>query len=483
VTAILAHRAAIVRGDLSRPARLAISTGVLADGETFFDYGCGRAEDVTGLRKAGYDAVGWDPHFRPDQPLRDADVVNLGYVVNVIEDPTDRVHALRNAWRLAGKALVVAARLNDEARSITVGKPYGDGYVTGNGTFQRFYSQSELRTWIDAVLEVESVAVAPGVFVVFRREEDANAFLLRTRRRRTLRVTVSRADRLYDEHRDVLEPLLGFYTTRGRLPRIGEAFDVIDPVKAALRSVKRAWGIITAAVGDAVDWEAIATARADDLLVDLALLRLNRRPNFGALPESTQHDIKAFSGSYREATSRADRLLFSAGDLALVASLADGTDAGKRLPTALYVHRTALPNLPATLRVYEGCARWLVGDVDDADLVKLATDKAKVSYLSYPGFDTDPHPALARATFVQVGRLDVDTRDYTKSDNPPILHRKETFLSDDHPLRDKFARLTTQEERFGLFATDTRAIGNRAGWEAWLAERGVRLKGHRVVRA
>jgi DNA phosphorothioation-associated putative methyltransferase len=482
VTAIRAHRAAIVRGDLSRPVRLAIETGLLADGDTVFDYGCGHGEDVTGLRKAGWDASGWDPFFRPDSPRRSADVVNLGYVVNVIAEPAERAEALRQAWQLTSKALIIAARLNDEARSIPTGRRHGDGYLTGNHTFQRFFSQSELRAWIDTTLEVESVAVAPGVFVVFRREEAANAFLVQTRRRRTVRVSVSRVDRLYNEHAHVLEPLLGFFRARGRLPRPGEADDVVEPVKASVRSVARAWRIVQAAVGDDFDWDSISDARRDDLLVDLALLRLNRRPNFTKLPDETQHDVKAFFGSYKDAIAAADKLLFSAGHLDLVERFADEADVGKRLPGSLYVHDSALPLLPSILRVYEGCARWLVGDIADVTLVKLATDQPRVSYLSYPEFDIDPHPNLHRSTVVRVGRLDVAVRDYTASRNPPILHRKESFVASEYPLRGKFARLTAQEERFGLYDTDTRAIGTRAGWDARLRERGVQLRGHRIVR-
>ena len=40
--------------------------------------------------------------------------------------------------------------------------------------------------------------------------------------------------------------------------------------------------------------------------------------------------------------------------------------------------------------------------------------------------------------------------DYRRRENPPILHRKETFLPADHPLHSKFARLTREEEKAGL---------------------------------
>ncbi len=36
----------------------------------------------------------------------------------------------------------------------------------------------------------------------------------------------------------------------------------------------------------------------------------------------------------------------------------------------------------------------------------------------------------------------LDVFDYTERANPPILHRKESFVAEDYPGREKFARLT-----------------------------------------
>ena len=199
-------------------------------------------------------------------------------------------------------------------------------------------------------------------------------------------------------------------------------------------------------------------------------------------PPQTRHDVRGLVGSYKQATAEADLLLFSAGDTQVISRAADESPIGKRLPGALYVHASALPDVPHVLRVYEGCARWLVGEVDGANLIKLATDRSKVSYLEYPDFDRDPHPALRRTTYVRIGALDVDERDYSNSDNPPILHRKESFVLGDYPLRDKFARLTAQEERFELLSGDTRELGNLRGWQERLEACDVVLRGHRVVR-
>lgn len=475
------HRTAIIRGTLSRPVRLAVDLDLIAADSTFFDYGCGRGEDVAGLADAGIRATGWDPHFKPDAHKTAAEVVNLGYVINVIADPSERRDTVLGAWRLTERVLVVSARLDIELRNLSAGRACGDGFLTGHGTFQKFYKQSELRGWLDEILATETVAIAPGVFVAFKAEHDANEFLLRTRRRRQVAVAVSRSDRIYDEHRSSIDALIGFFADRGRLPAKPEQLDLQQNLVDAVGSVRRAWRVAVA-VTPGTDWDAIVAERRLDLLADLALLKLNRRPTFTGLPEATRYDVRGLVGSYKQATAEADRLLFSAGDSQVVSSAATMSTIGKRLPTALYVHESALHELPHVLRVYEGCARWLVGEVQGANLIKLATNKAKVSYLEYPDFDRDPHPVLRRSTYVRIGALDVDERDYSDSENPPILHRKESLVADDYPLREKFARLSEQEERFHLLGEDTRAIGNLRGWQERLAARGVTLRGHRVVR-
>jgi DNA phosphorothioation-associated putative methyltransferase len=102
-------------------------------------------------------------------------------------------------------------------------------------------------------------------------------------------------------------------------------------------------------------------------------------------------------------------------------------------------------------------------------------------YLVYPNFETDPHPALARCIKLSLRTREIDCYEYADRNNPPILHRKETFLGRDHPLRERFARLTRQEEKHGLL-DETATIGTRAGWQARLAAAGFAVRGHRLCR-
>ena len=105
------HKTAIRRGDFSRPVKCLLRDGLLGKDVTFFDYGCGRGEDLELLSREGVTCSGWDPAFQPDAVRQEADVVNLGYVINVIEKPDERAETLRMAWGLCRQVLAVSAQV------------------------------------------------------------------------------------------------------------------------------------------------------------------------------------------------------------------------------------------------------------------------------------------------------------------------------------------------------------------------------------
>src|SRR5262245_36768159 len=133
--AIHRQKTAIRRADLSLPVKCAIRDGVIGHDLTVFDYGCGHGRDVDLLVARGFAAHGWDPAFFPDRPRRPADVVNLGYVINVIEDPAERAATLREAWELCRRLLIVSAQVLVPGRG-EAQVEFGDGVLTGRGTFQ-----------------------------------------------------------------------------------------------------------------------------------------------------------------------------------------------------------------------------------------------------------------------------------------------------------------------------------------------------------
>lgn len=422
------------RDNLSRPVRLALTHEVLTPSRTIFDYGCGRGDDLRNLASSGFEAAGWDPAHRPDAPRKPADVVNLGYVANVIDDPIERADTLSRAWRLARHVLIVAARLVDERDDAHIA-PVRDGWVTRHGTFQKFYEHDELGAWIRETLGVDPVPASLGVYYVFRHPHERESYLA-SRFRRPVSVPRSRpSDEQYQQHQALLEPLIAFVADHGRLPDSTELPNAAD-LEDAFGSLRRAFRVVLW-VTPSDSWERIRLERTIDLLVHLALAQFHGRPRWSDLPDTLRRDVRAFFPSYRAACERADKLLFAAGSREAVALACRVADIGKLTPSAIYVHHTALNDLPALLRVYEGCARALVGTVENATLIKLSREDPQVSYLSYPDFDADPHPALSGSVVCDLRELRVRSRTYVDRANPPILHRKELFVGPTYPARAK----------------------------------------------
>jgi hypothetical protein len=75
-----AHKTAITRKKLSKPARY-LKDNELLRGRVL-DYGCGRGGDTERIGCEGY-----DPHFRPEQPVGKFDTIMCNFVLNVIEPP------------------------------------------------------------------------------------------------------------------------------------------------------------------------------------------------------------------------------------------------------------------------------------------------------------------------------------------------------------------------------------------------------------
>ncbi|MDZ7996177.1 MAG: DNA phosphorothioation-associated putative methyltransferase [Nostoc sp. EfeVER01] len=470
------HRAAIARPDISRPVRLAIEGSILNQDTTFFDYGCGYGGDVERVKNLGYTSAGWDPYYHPDVPRTPADVVNLGYVLNVIEDSEERRQSLIKAWELTGKVLIVAAQILINAPSKTQ-LAYNDGIVTRRNTFQKYYEQQELKTYIDEVLNVDAVPIALGVYFVFRDEAEKESYkairFFSTTSTPRVRIPIKR----FEDYQEQLQPLMAFFTKRGRLPVKGE-LENEQELLSEFGNFRRAFSVILQATDEA-EWDAIAYRRSLDIQVYLALTHFDKRPAWQKLAPEMRHDIKAFFSSYEEACLVADQKLFSLGKPGVIKAACEKSKIGKHTRGALYVHVSALAALDPVLRICEGCASRTIGRIDEATLIKYHTDKPQISYLSYPEFDTDPHPALKASIGIDLKTLFVTHRDYETRANPPILHRKETFVTSDYPGYEEFAKLTQQEQELGLLNQKS-DIGTREGWEKCLAAYRVEIRGHQV---
>jgi DNA phosphorothioation-associated putative methyltransferase len=265
---------------------------------------------------------------------------------------------------------------------------------------------------------------------------------------------------------------------RGRMPMVEETPDSLLPLLRHLTGPQ-----LTRLAQQGAKPTCVEEGRRRSILNTLLLLGIevfNGRSPLQSLPISCQADIRAFFARYKEACSRADRLLLKLRDDTYVRNVM-GNSVGKMTPTAIYIHRRASEHMPVLLKLYEHCGSVAVGRPTDRDIVKLAHQRWSVSWLGYPDFDCDPHVRLAWSYSVDMRTLEGSYRSYLDSRNRRLLHRKHEFLDPADPAVPKYRRLTDQEIRAGLYM-QPHLIGNELGWQEALDAAGLRLSGHRLVR-
>ncbi len=470
------HKAAITRNDLSRPVRLALEANLFTQDTNFFDYGCGHGGDVNRMNHQGYTSVGWDPYYSPHTLHHPADIVNLGYVINVIEDTAERREALVNAWQLTRKVLLVSAQviIADTNRGTIA---YGDGVITNRNTFQKYYEQEELKVYIDQVLGVDAIPVALGVYFVFRDEAQAELFRASRFRSGASTPKVRTSIKRFEDYQELLAPLMSFITERGRLPSSGELPQEIE-INAEFGTLRRAFHLILQAT-DPQEWEIISCKRRQDLMVYLALSKFTHRLKTSNLALEVQEDIKALFGTYKQAWIDAEEMLFSLSNQENIIQHCQNSPIGKKLPNSLWIHISALQTIDPLLRLYEGCASRIIGRLEQANVIKFHTKVPKISYLFYADFDVEPHPLLHTSMEIDLRDLRVTYRDYDTDDDPPVLHQKDALVTSEYPFYEKFAKLTRQEEDWGLL-DNWRSISHLSGWLKCLADRCAVIKGYQL---
>jgi hypothetical protein len=82
----------------------------------------------------------------------------------------------------------------------------------------------------------------------------------------------------------------------------------------------------------------------------------------------------------------------------------DALPIGKRLPGAVYlVDLHDDPRIPSLLRITVAELRKRIEIGQEFNLLKFHTASTKISFLSYPDFEKNPHPVLKEAIIVDLG--------------------------------------------------------------------------------
>lgn len=445
------HLTALSRTALSAPAQLLLRHGLLTRASSFFDYGCGRGDDMSTLIAEGFTVGGWDPHYAPDLPIQRADIVNLGFVVNVIDDPAERVEALRKAFALTQRVMSVGVMLYT---GTSPGRPYRDGFLTSRNTFQKYFSQDEFKDYLEHVLATEAFLVGPGVAFVFADKDLEQRFVAeryRTRgvaarllsvQSRTPRVKPprpprpSRSQQLLDASKHALDEVwrctleLGRYPDPTELPNVQEVTSAIGPLGRAFRLVAQHY--------DASLLEAAARARADDLRVYFAMQQFSRRAKYRQLESRLQRDIKAFFGEYARAQAAGLKLLMQAAEpTEILSACKEASTKGLGWldgEHSLQVHVSLVERLPAVLRAFVGCGLILYGALGDVDLIKIHVASGKLTLMEFDSFADSVLPRMSKRIKVNIRKLDYDVFEYDTNDYPkPLLYRKSRFMHEDMP--------------------------------------------------
>lgn len=442
---IARHLTALSRSNLSAPMQCLARHGFLDGTLTVFDYGCGKGDDIRNLSANAITVSGWDPHYAPERPKQAADIVNLGFVINVIEDYQERVEALVGAHDLAEQVLVVSAMLFNQ--NAFKGLTFNDGVITQRNTFQKYYSQSELKEFIAETLESDAIPVAPGIFFVFKNPDAEQRFLLgrQRSRRNVLRLShrpvapaqpkLSRNEKKYLAHQHLVDPLWQKILELGRLPDKSEVDSLIE--------LTEAFGTINKAIRFTLDYqdpalfEQARQSKIEDLITYFALQAFTKRKPYKHLEAGLQKDIKTFFGDYQTAIETAQSILFKISDAELIAKACQHAmeqglgflDEGE----ALHLHTSLVHELPAVLRIYIGCATILYGDIEQTDLIKIHIQSGKLSLMRYDDFENQALPRLLERVKINLREQSFDLYQYGEEFEPTYLYLKSRYINEDFP--------------------------------------------------
>jgi DNA phosphorothioation-associated putative methyltransferase len=455
------HRTAMTRTDLSKPIRQAMECGILCEGKTVFDYGCGLGTDADGLRTLGYDVAAWDPAYFPAAPKKVADVVNLGYVLNVIEKPAERIAVLVDAWAHAREALVISTMISGK-ESYDYVREHGDGVLTSRNTFQKYFEPAEIQGLIESALDSDAYPLGIGIYAVFKDPKAGQAFLAaRTRRHIDWEQLSSRLGflrpkkragvvDLYETNKDLLDEFWTFALNLGRIPVAGE-FAREAELKERVGGPKKVHRLFLDHYGPDT-FEAARKQRKDDLIVYLAAAGFRKRIPLKNLDDALQADLVSHFGGYRQAQEEGTRLLMSLGEPSTLADAAAALQFGWRddIEGHFSIHSSLVGKLPAVLRVFIECGARLYGVATEADVIKIHLRSRKLTFLLYDNFLRSPFPELQTRIKIDLPRLVVNIFEYRDAGPRQLLFFKERFVDAGFPGRSRMEQISRRLEMLGI---------------------------------
>jgi len=440
---VFRHRTAIGRSALSLPVKVLFQAGLVNDETSFLDYGCGRGDDIKFLKELGIPATGWDPYFNPEtSQLKNCDVVNLGFVLNVIENEQERIEVLKSAFELTNHCLSVAVMLESQ-NDTTATVPHKDGQITTRQTFQKYYNQTELESQLAESLKVSPIAAAPGVFFIFKDETLEQDFLLK----RQLGIIqdyepqdlLSKVNEKKEKTEQVLrlnQNLAKHILNFARKPELRELPRYFrQQLEKSGVSYRRIFSTASQTITESELNEAVILKK-EQLSLFFAMYLFSTRPKYKSLSAGLQKDVKLHYGTMKDLEIKAKNLLFSLGNSDLLYSDSQQAERGSLGycdGNKFIFHSKNQSKIPLRLRGIMAIAERLSGKIDDVDLIKIHIESKKVSYLTVEKFNGSPLPRILSRVIVDFRDNKILNFDHTKGGKVKTVYLKSRFMRQEDP--------------------------------------------------
>ena len=430
---VFRHRTALKRKKLSSCMGALIDSSLVTKASEIFDYGCGRGDDIAILGENNFaKVVGWDPYFAKDNKIpKQSEFVSLSFVLNVIDEPDERHFVLKNAFKIASKALVFSVMLEHQ-NTLQFAYPFSDGYLTSINTFQKYYSAAQIEAVVKDQLNEVPIKLRPGVYIVFKDKSLEQEYLFK----RQVGLLVDSKSAVQEDSGDNYAERLVNKTVQailasGRIPKKAELkSDLQNEISRSGVSYNRLSRLALSQISIS-ELKHVREAFVDEILIFLAINKLGGGVRYGELPPKFQIDVKAHFGSLKRANEEAERLLFSLSDKdSLLSAAVDAERAGlgHLIGAKLRCRGPKCDKLPKSLRLFYKIGERLHRSVNSTDIVQLHLETNKMTYMIVDQFESSALPRLRSREIVNFSNQRVDEVLHEDKKRVSVLYQKSKLM-------------------------------------------------------
>lgn len=484
------HLTAIARNKLSTPLQALEKIGYLSGEFSIFDYGCGRGDDLKILNENNILASGWDPFFAPEKDLIQADIVNLGFVLNVIENVQERNETLIKAYSLAKNAMVVSCMLYNQ--NSFNGIALSDGIVTSKGTFQKYFSQIELKEYIEGLLSKQAIPLGPGIFIIFQNGDLETDFLYKKQSTTLINAdtylkkvriqAISKESSLelkFNEHSELIRKLWEDCLNRGRLlSKIDFKRNYVIPKNLTIPSLYQ----IFKKFFPMQNLHKRELIIRDNIIVTVSLFLFKQKQY--SLIGLLKDDIKYFFGSESNVKKIAMNELVKIGNSDFVLNACKQSEVlGLGIfddENNFYVHTINVNILPLILRIYINCGTLLYGNIESADLIKIHVQSGKLTLLRYDNFIEKPLPELRERVKIDFIKQKFDLFTYGDQVDIQYLFLKSKFINKQFMNYDKQLKFDSELLKLDIFQY-SKYGPNKSQLERLLESNNLRIQDFEII--